>query len=98
MQSEIEQRLRKAVEQCAKRGFENFTVWSSRGDCNCPYPVSYHPKDGHGYEDEKQWFDLNHDGKSAAFDEDVNYIDPLEVLCRVFESFPEIIEREKVGK
>lgn len=94
--SEVEQRLRKALEQCAQRGFENFTLMSSRGDSNCPHPVTYSPKDGHGYEDERLWFDLTGNGKKAAFDEDLNYTDPLEVLARVFESFPEIKDRAPI--
>ncbi len=94
--SNEEQRLRNAIAQCAGRGFEHFTVNSSRGDSNCPHLVTYHPKDGHGFEDESKWCDFTEDGKSASFDEDLHYEDPLVVLAKVFESFSEIKDRELI--
>ena len=94
--SEIEIRLRKAIKQAAERGFENYSIEVSRGDSNCPHPVTYHPKDGHGCEDERRWFDVVAETGNASYDEDLEYGDPLEVLCKVFESFPEIKERELI--
>ncbi len=94
--SELELRLRKAIEQSANRGFQNFTIMSDRGDSNCPHPVPYHPEDGHGFDDEKIWFDLTSDGKLAAFDVESDYGDPLEVLCRIFESLPPIKDRDLI--
>lgn len=95
--TEIEIRLRNAIKQAAERGFESYTIRTSRGDSNCPHPVTYHPQDGHGYEDDQCWFDLSPSG-NAAYDEETEYGDALEVLCRVFESFPKIKERDLIGE
>lgn len=96
--SELEQRLRKAMKQAVERHFRFYTVWSSRGDCNCPHPVTYHPEDGHGWEEEKLFLEIDPDTGKAIFDDGDVEEDPIEALCRLFESLPEIKERDLIGK
>jgi len=92
--SELEERLRKAITQAAERGFDCFQLKSSRGDSNCPHPVTYSPKDGHGFEQESVYFDV--DGTGGFFDDEIRYEDVLITLCRVFEAFPPITERAPI--
>lgn len=94
--TEIETRLRKAIAQAAGRGFEWFDLKSSRGDSNCPHPVTYHPKDGHGYEREAVYFDVSA-GEVGFFEDEIDNEDVLVTLCRAFESFPDIKDREAIG-
>lgn len=95
--NEISERLLRAIKQASGRGFDCYTVTTSRGDYMCPHKVTYHPKDGHGLEDEKRWLYFEKDG-TATFDDEVENLDPIEALCQLFESLPEIKDRELIGK
>ena len=74
----LEERLRNALEQCSKRGWENFIISSTRGD-----------PDGNDWEQSKMRFDTTNNGQSAALEDGVDYRDSIEVLCELLESFPE---------
>jgi len=94
----LEERLRLALAQCSERGWENFTISSTRGDSNCPHPVTYHPKDGHGWEQYSKWLDATNRGQSAALDDEIDYRDSVMVLCELLESFPDIEDRPLILK